>query len=153
MKKMDKPQCLIYSAAMVLGHNVEDLIEHLGHDGMEVWWPEFDDHRQYRSVSMQEIIDVFLQHDVALVPIQAMPLQVADGEHRDPRLTYEEPGARFMKHIRSRRAILIGQTEQGNGHAWAWDGKEAYDPRGWMCDIGMLSLREAWVMHNIKSNK
>jgi len=148
---MSQPQCLLYSAAMVLDHDVDTLTRELGHDGLEVWWPEYDDHRQYRSFAMQEMVDIFLKHDRALVPIQCKPMQAPD--HKAiARLTYTNSEARFKMRLAGHKAILIGVTRNGNGHAWAWDGFSAYDPRG-MSNISLddLILREAWVMHIITS--
>lgn len=150
---MDKPQCLLYSAAMLLDIPPAKLIKKLGHDGMEVWWPEYGDHRQFRGHSMQEMIDIFLSEGYALTPIEAFPMQAPDQETRRAKPTFLEYAERFYSHIARNKAILIGRTERNNGHAWAWDGFKALDPRGKMCNIHDLSVQTAWVMHNINSNK
>jgi len=151
MQTMHKPQCLLYSAAMLLNEPASFLVEELGHDGMEVWWPELDDHRKFRGHSMQEMIDIFLKRGFTLTPIQSFPMQ-SPGSCIEARPTFEEYAERFYKHIAKKRAILIGRTQRGNGHAWAWDGYQVFDPRGSMPNIHDLAVSEAWVMHSIKSD-
>ncbi len=149
---MNKPQCLLYSAAMILNEHPVDLIKEIGHDGMEIWWPEFHDHRQFRSHSMQEMIDIFLSRGKTLTPIQTFPMQSPLNMPEKAKPTFEEYAARFYAHVARKKAILIGKTSCGKGHAWAWDGYHAHDPRGSMHNIRDLSLQEAWVMHNINSD-
>ncbi len=138
---MTSPQCLLYSAAMVLDVEPDTLINEIGHDGLEVWWPQFDDYRQYRSHNMQEIIDCFLRRGKGLAPIDACPMQSPDGSALLARETYVDGPARFMATIKGQRAILIGWT-----HAWAWDGEDVYDPRGYFDVIDNLQLKSAWMM-------
>ena len=147
---MEKPQCLLYSAAMMLDMAPGALALALGHDGMEVWWPQYEDHRRFRSHSMQEMIDIFLELGVALVPIHGCPRQAPNGEARD---TFKSPIQRFTDHIKGRQAILIGKTENGNPHAWAWDGNMILDPRGGNPYLHQLAISEAWVMFIIKLDK
>lgn len=150
---MAKPQCLLYSAAMLLNTEPSILIQELGHDGMKVWWPQYDDHRKYRGHSMQEMIDIFLKRNKTLTPIQTFPMQAPDGQCIEAKPTFEEYAARFYAHISGKPAILIGKTNRGNGHAWAWSGFKVYDPRGQMYNINDLAIREAWLMHSIKSDE
>lgn len=150
---MDKPQCLLYSAAMVLDITPSILILCLGHDGMEEWWPQYPDHRKYRSHSMQEMIDIALANDKALVPIHGCPMQSPAGACIDARPTFESPVLRFKDAVKGRRAIIIGKTENGNPHAWAWDGYNLYDPRGGRTSIEDISIEMAWVMFNINSDQ
>jgi len=144
MLVMDKPQCLLYSAAMVLGTSPGQLIKEIGHDGLEVWWPEFNDDRRYRAHSIEEIIDCCAQRQKGLMPISAMPMQAPPGG--EPRNTYAFPTRRYEHYIHMKPAILIGQTENGNGHAWAWDGFHALDPRGFKTSEVRGSIQTAWVL-------
>lgn len=144
---MDKPLCLLYSAAMVLDEEPEALISEIGHDGMEIWWPEFKDDRQYRAHNISEIIDCCFRRNKALMPIQGQPLQAPPGG--EPRPTYDFPIKRFLDYLFNRRAIMIGQTALGNGHAWAWDGTHHYDPRGEVSADFSGFIRTAWILTSL----
>lgn len=150
LQKMNKPQCLIYSAAMILDIEAERLMSEIGHDGLDIWWSRFDDNRKYRGHHIQEIIDCFLRRRKALVPIDIIPASAPDG-HPDLVCTeiYRHPDARFWEYILNRKAILIGRNMAGNGHAVAWDGSKIFDPIGTIYAIKDFEISEAWVVFDL----
>ena len=144
---MDQPQCLLYSAAMVLTTSPRQLIKEIGHDGLDIWWSEFTDDRRFRAHSIDEIIDCCVKRGKGLMPISAMPAQApVDGQ---PRPTYAYPIKRFTSYTKGHKAILIGETQHGNGHAWAWDGFHAYDPRGFKTKEPSGSIQTAWILTHL----
>jgi len=142
--RMNKPQCLLFSAAMILDVSPFILIKEIGHDGLDVWWPDYQDSRKYRAHSIEEIIDCCLKRNKTLTPIAALPMQAPEGG--EPMPTYAFPTRRFEEIIKDRRAILIGTTSKGGGHAWAWDGVHAYDSRGTKSLEPDGNIRTAWVL-------
>lgn len=68
-----KPMCMIYSAAMALGITPEEIIKEIGHDGTEIKWPSMTGNNRLRGVSIQEIIDLALKRNIALVCLDAYP--------------------------------------------------------------------------------
>ena len=141
-----KPQCLLYSAAILLDVPPKKLIEEIGHDGMEVQWPQLPAPTCYRSHHIQEIIDCFIRRGYALVPIELEPAQApCDGV---PICFAYAPSLRDerFKGYMTRPAIMIG-TYRLRAHAWVFDGKESfYDPNGFVTDINdsRYMINESW---------
>jgi hypothetical protein len=129
---------------MVFDVDPDELIKEIGHDGQEIWWPEYNDARKYRGHSMQEIIDCGIRRKIGLIPIDAMPMQAPTGAL--PRLTYADCQDRFIGYIDGCYAIIVGQLLGSEvGHACAWDGSKLYDPNGVMNGLSDLSIRTAWL--------
>jgi len=146
--KMDKPQCLLYAAAMVLGESPYNLIQEIGHDGMDVVWPKLSPPMCYRSMHIQEIIDCFVARGFGLMPVEHKPLQ-APGEGSTPISTFNNSDERFYHHIEGHDAILIGRKLHSSdyGHAWAWCHKSqtCYDPNGFLSKLSDYIITEAWI--------
>ena len=144
--------CLITSAAMILDTNVEVLIEELGHDGSEILWPKLPDPQRRRSFHIQEIIDLAINRDVWLTPIEAQPMSLPSPRGIEqlglPIAPYrvEMPSRRLNSYLKYRRAILIGQSIQGRPHSVAWDGQRVFDPIGEIVPIELFSLQTAWIV-------
>jgi len=136
-------QCLLYSAAMVLGEDPAVLLREIGHDGLDIWWSELYQPYCHRGHHIQEIIDCFVRRGFGLMPIQVYPTskpRVADVEIKQ---IYQEDVAvgRFLAHIGNRPAILIGAS-----HSYAWDGEKVFDPNGVTREIADVNIMEAWIM-------
>jgi hypothetical protein len=138
--KMNGPNCLIYSAAMVLDADVESLYKEIGHNGMAKVW-DLPTPLCYRNFHIQEIIDCFIRRGYGLMPIEVDPISISSLEVK-PVHAYEDGWARFMGLIRDHRAILIAK----NRHAIAWDGHMCYDPNGRTAKITDYRIEEAWVV-------
>lgn len=128
--KMNQPQCLLYSAAMLLDEEPDRLIHEIGHDGMEIRWPELKPPGCYRSHHIQEIMDCFIRRGYVLVPIEREPVQApCDGVPICYAYEHDVARDRFKGYF-ARPAIVIGKFK-GTPHAWAFDGKYTfYDPNG-----------------------
>ena len=151
-QKQNEPNCLVYSAAMVMNIDPEKIFEITGHRGQEVWWKETTGHQMLRGFHIQEIINVGLQMGYALVPYDKYPFSAPDGMHDKARMIDTEYNCEFnFYHILTKaNAILISSS-----HAVAWDCVEqkCYDPNGLIYEIEKFkNLWQAWLVFEIKSN-
>jgi hypothetical protein len=147
--KMNTDSCLLYSAAMLLDADPLDLIEEIGHDGMDKWWPTLDPPLCYRSHHIQEIIDCCASREFGLCPIEIMPCLIPQGQSSMGKIIYTDPEygeTRFEYLIKGRPGILIGMSSNGTGHAAAWDGSQVYDPNGSIYDLELFQIRECWIL-------
>ena len=117
-----QPQCLLYATAMALDVEIAEIVENLGHDGMEVQWPELDPPQCYRSFHIQEMIDFAFNIGIGLVRYEPCPM-MAPNDSVNP-LAIDAYDIEWLSKM---DAILIGNT-----HAVAWSHKdrEIFDPRG-----------------------
>lgn len=152
MKLITQPndQCLLYAAAMLLNEDPEKLKEEIGHDGMEIWWPDVLGKYCFRNFHIQEIQDCCLSRGFGLVLIEKNPCSKTLTKPVDIKIIHslEEAAKRFYKSIKNNPGLLI--TLQ---HACAWDGQgKIYDPRGFITnDFSKYDFLEAWLL--FKSNQ
>jgi len=128
------PQCLLYSAAMVLDLSVEALVSIIGHDGMAISDPNRVDNSRYRGIHIQEVQYAALSMNRHFYPIEAIPSST------NGQIINSLP---FDAYIQGQRAILIGLTSNSNEHAVAWNDDRIYDPRP---SGGDVYIREAWIL-------
>lgn len=138
---MDKPQCLLYAAAMVLDEDPKVLIKEIGHNGLDIWWPELKDSSRYRGFHIQEIIDLCLTRQKCLVPIDIFGRSAPSGHPQGWKLVPGIDKERFENHIDGAIGILIGET-----HSAAWNGYEVYDPNGVIYSIDSFQVQECWLL-------
>lgn len=148
-----RPLCLLYSAAMVLDADVEDMIAHIGWSGLERIWPDFPEPYCYRSHHMQEIQEYAITwHRKCFYPIEHEP-RMSSHPQAKPILVVkqgDDTTARFMSFILGKRGIMIGESKKGKPHAWAWNKQECYDPNGFITDISDYRIvHECWVLGHI----
>ncbi len=141
-----KHQCLIYATAMLLGITPEQVIETVGHDGSEIWWPQLESPWGQRGIHMQEILDVVEATGQTLVCYQLMPTSVPIDEGLQRRAVFE------LKRAKERFSLVLGV---GPGilitarHACAWDGSKVYDPNGRIEEIQDYRIKELWQLRRI----
>ena len=137
--KQTGPFCLVASAAMILDTTVEQLHREIGTDGTEIWWPN-----HMRGIHIQEIQDCCLRRNKCLYPIEMNPL-LAPNEFADPKACLNPiyVTERLRLSVLDRRAILITDN-----HAVAWNGKEVYDPKGFVKSFNDYPyiFKEAWIL-------
>ena len=149
MRKMVGTNCLLYSAAMVLDVDAEVLITEIGHDGSRLEWTNLGRPLGEINFHIQEIIDCCIRRGYTLTPIELYPVSVPDVYYDiDHCAIFDSWDAekRFEDHIKNRVGILVGQGNNGLGHAAAWDGELVYDPNGVTYDISDFKIREAWLL-------
>ena len=142
--KMDKPQCILYAAAMVLYVEPKTLIHEIGHDGMRMLWPELQSPACFQSFHIQEIIDCFIRRGFGLTPIEQHP---ANAPNHDVMPNYPfqlESCKRFKDIINGQTGIMIGKS-YGRPHAWAWDGEQCYDPNSYIKTLNDYAIEECWI--------
>lgn len=147
MKLIKHYHCILASAAMALNRTPDQLIEMIGHDGMEVLYPSLPKPGCYRGFHTQEIIEVALHLGKTATPVEARPVGTPDGEHtfelsRIGR--FDSAIERFRFYLRTQQGIILGQTGRLH-HACGFSIGKVYDPRGlisslYTCKIQVLSL-------------
>lgn len=139
---MRRPQCLIYSIAMVLDKDPEEVIEGLGTDGLDVIWPELPLPLCLRGVHIQEMVDYCLDNGHAVVEITGLPTIQPHGHPECDELSvFEAPEGRLEQRLVGNKAILTSYT-----HACAWDGSMVHDPAGGIYDIELFELARAYLV-------
>ena len=127
----NEASCLPTSFASVLHTKVEDIFDFLGHDGMEMLWPELLPPACYRSFHIQEMYEFALTKNHAVVTLAPLWGQAPDPDHMQP---YE--CERLSDYINYYVGVFSGLTGFGNYHAVAWDGIQMMDPAtGKFCTI------------------
>jgi hypothetical protein len=139
LKTKHNNRCLVWSAAMVLDENPHELLDELGHDGLEVMNPQLPKPFCYRGHHKQEIVDLFFKRGICLLQIELYP---NFAPRRNIIASKEECQARFADYLASNDAILIGAK-----HAVAWCKlqQKIYDPNGRVYKIDEFQIREALV--------
>lgn len=143
---MNKPQCLLYSAAMVLDVDVDEITTHIGHDGLEIVDDKLEAPFCYRGVHPQEICDFAWSMLRNFQLIQAMPVLKCQTSETKTEVYPESAGERFFRYVEGKHAIITGINKQGNKHAVAYDGQMILDPNGTTYEIGEFGISEAWVL-------
>lgn len=139
--KMDNPQCLIYSIAMVLDQTPEEVIEGLGHNGLEVMWPRLPLPYALRGIHIQEMVDYALKCGFAVIEVEAIPCNNPLGNTDDQEMeVFEDPISRLEDHLIGKKAVLTSLK-----HACAWDGEKVYDPNGRIYTLENFELVVVYV--------
>ena len=138
--KMEHPQCLIFSAAMVLGEDPQDLCTEIGHDGLERIW-DLPTPRCYRGHHIQEIQDLFVARGRALYEVELYPASGHPGQRPCYAYSDEEAERRLVRHLTGRMGILISPS-----HAVAWDGKIVFDPNGLNYPIDSFRILTTFIL-------
>ena len=139
--------CLLYSAAMILSVDPKILIDEIGHDGQDIWWPELKGCQQKRGHHIQEIQDCFIRRGKCLYPVELMPTIHTDSKFK-PETIFKINNAmeRFQIHIAYKTGILIGMNRYNKAHAVAWDGQRIFDPNGMSYGLEDFRIREIWLV-------
>ena len=143
--KMDTPQCLIYSIAMVLDQTPEQVIEGIGHNGLEVVWPQLPLPICLKGVHIQEMVDYALECGYAVVEIDALPCNNPIGNDASLEIeVFPDPVERLTRLLPGRKGIVCS-----NVHACAWDGEKVYDPNGIIYDLLNFELAVVYLFFPI----
>lgn len=123
--------CSAAALAMVLDEDYDFVIKEIGHDGSEIIHPNLLPPGCRKGFHMQELIEVALDLNYPVTPIEVLPVQTATGsdEHIVEFPKYYSHEKRLRFHLRQGKGIIIGKLEK-YWHAVAWDGENVFDPRG-----------------------
>lgn len=146
---MSKPQCLLYSAAMVLDISVDDLINIIGHDGLK------SNDGKLVGVHIQEIQTAcYLLYRELLSYVELIPVSKVDDNINPIYVVCSYPPAtRLQFMIKGKYAILIGENNKGNPHAVAYDGEQVLDPVGTKYSIDDFRMKSAWIRNPMRCQK
>lgn len=124
-KQPNSWSCFPTAFSYILGVDVADLITILGHDGSENLWPQFNPPRCYRGWHIQELVKASLSLGYAVIEISRVMSSAPS--HNVP--DYVNPDIEyFFWTLANSRGVLPVVTQQGNGHALAYDHNILYDP-------------------------
>lgn len=125
--KQDKPQCFLYAFAMALGHEPGDMIKEIGHDGLKKLWPSEVGVAKYQGHHPQELIDYCLDHEYAVVIIEAVPN--VQSNHNEPKMIWpiETCTNRLLSYLKQYNGVL---TSYNHAVAWSCEEQLCYDPNG-----------------------
>jgi len=140
-------QCLLFAAAMVLNVSTVTIIEEIGHDGTEIWWPKLMAPRNERSIHIDEIQDFAFNRGFAFAPISRNP-QSWQGRGtviRDVFSSEDTRESRFRHILVGKDAIIFGQMAFLK-HAVAWNGEKIYDPNGRIYPLENFKAEEAYIL-------
>lgn len=142
---MSKPQCMLYSAAMVLDMEVDELITLIGHNGME----KIDDNGEpycFASIHIQEIQTVAARFGRCFYPIDLIPVM----GHLQPRPLYKICGqdyaVRFLHMVKGKKGLLCGRSVRDVPHTVAFEDETIYDPNGTKYPLGQFRTQTAWIL-------
>jgi hypothetical protein len=131
LQQPNKWSCFPTAVAMVLGVEVETVIQAVGHDGSEIVWPSLEDPFRRRCFHPQEIQDaVEKAFHCVMVIYDLDPVSYNEFSDKIFRPCGKE---RVKKVLESYDGVLAGITMKGNfRHAVAWNKQKqlCYDPMG-----------------------
>jgi len=124
--------CLPTSCATAVGASVRDFINHIGHDGSEVIWPELAEPSRRRGFHIQECIDILLRAGFAVTPIEVLPRLAPAFSVPSFTVLYQDSEeaafSRFSDFVYRGRGVITGYASTV-GHAVAYDHGEIFDCR------------------------
>lgn len=122
----NKWSCLPTAFAIATGIPIEKIIEYVGHDGSDIIFPEYEEPYCRRSFHPQELIDVCLQKNFMVVPIEKQPKVIA--KHSIHNVPMHRN--RMSRYLLNYTGVLVGMNQEDRPHAVAWDGNRVLDPNG-----------------------
>jgi len=150
-----KPVCMIYAYAMLMDKHPQDVINALGHDGLDVWFAGAIGNKRYRGIIMQDLQDLANDEGYLLAPISEYPA-VQNDPHIEGIMIHEPHvcEARIRRYLNNTKGILRTINNRGT-HAMAWDGVQAYDPRGYILRLHDLKdqIHDYWILTSKISNR
>ena len=151
VKNPNEWSCMLASFSMLLNESMETLVEEIGHDGSEIWWPDHVGCNKYRSFHIQEFLDVCFKRGKIIFTVDAV--MNLGSSHQIP--TKSIPGdneKRIKSYLRNFKGVIYGMTPRSRTfHMCAWDKKKVYDPRGEIVGIDEIDLYifTLYALHNL----
>lgn len=129
--------CTLTSFAMALKCPISELLSEIGHDGSEIIFPGLPEPMRRRAFHVQEFIVPCISRDFALVLVEAQPVMGSKAG-----IAKLPTNAKILQNFMSKyEGVVFGQINN-QMHAVAWNGKIAYDPAGYLHNLGGFSIRE-----------
>jgi len=151
--KQNGPDCLVTSAAMIFDCEPSEVIDCIGTDGKDIWWPAARGTDALRGIHIREIQEFAINRGKVLTPIDVTPMIAPQSGEPRPIWESQRCTTSLYDWIWERRGIVIGSTQSGNGHACALreDGV-IIDPRDGKEHIlfdDCINPIQIWVMFRI----
>lgn len=140
--------CLLQAWCQVIQWPYWAVVKAIGHDGSEIWWPEFKEPYCRRGFHPQEIIHLGDRFGFVATTFEPVPMSRSlDGKPR----AIEGMTDSFMKILALNNGVLVGERDDGHSHALAWVNGEIID-----CNIGNTRVErledfQIQTFHRIKS--
>jgi hypothetical protein len=129
---------------MVLEVSTNWLIEKIGHDGSEVWWPGLPEPTCRRGFHIQEIIDIAFACGFTVTPFEARPVSRGG---TDIILPFRYPASyRILSIASGQPGVATGVNAAGIPHAIAWDGSRVLDCAGRITRLEDFGLQVFWAV-------
>ena len=125
--------CLPTAFAIAFDTPAEVFIEHIGHDGSEIMWPQLKEPMRRRGFHVQECIDVATRAGFAVTPFEMIPRHAP--AYPVPAVSILFGGSldaayvRFARIIDASTGVITGHG-CNTGHAVAYERGMILDPRG-----------------------
>lgn len=136
--------CTITAFAMVLDADVRQLVDMVGHDGGEIFWPGLPDPQRRRGFHIQEMIDVADAFGYSVTPFEAKPLSGGPGKEPKAVTLKEPPVERLRRYMKDWVGVINGWTLKGIGHSVAWSGSVAFDTNATQLDLSTFTIQTFW---------
>lgn len=134
--KMSGPECMLYSAAMLLDETPEQLAYEIG---------------KSLGVHIQEVAHCAFMRGIMLGCYQAIPVaSIGDDNIVLNTICGLQPEKRMQLYLRGRSGILCGINRLGRPHAVAFEGPLVYDPIGCNYPVDDFIYSEAWVAQRMR---
>lgn len=147
----NKWSCLPTAFAIATNYPVDVIINQIGHDGSEIIFPERNEPYNRRGFMIQEIMDILLWKDWAVVHIEALPMIINPFE--DIASPSPEPAIkRFNHYLKCVNGVLCGMMKGTNKwHACAWNHYEQmmYDPNGFIYPKNKMESTDFYAVVHI----
>jgi len=123
---------------MCLDTTPEIIHDFIGHDGTDIWWPPHN----MQGIHIQEIQQYAMSVGKMFAPYESFPMSAPDYETEPKAIFDPETAANlFSNAIIGRTGIIVVE-----GHAIAFSGLTAYDPKGFIKSVADYEIREAWIL-------
>lgn len=135
LRQPNRWTCLPTAFAMALDLSVDEMLQHIGHDGSAILWPDLPEPRCRRGFHTQECIRVALLLGKSVTPIE-YEARLAPGDVEP--LVLRQPG--FHKVLNSTLGVvtgIVGHNGAAKGHAMAYCESFVADPTTGLVTVGL----------------
>jgi hypothetical protein len=138
-KSPNRWSCLPTAFAIVLGTPVKEIIDAIGHDGSEIFWPGYIEPLRRRGFHIQELINYcFLEYYLVTPFEQKLCFQQRGGSRQH---IVDGDIKIFKQAIKRYFGVFVGENQKRVPHALAWDGNQCYDPAGLITNLEDFHIR------------
>jgi hypothetical protein len=122
--------CLPTSFAMAYELPLEEVIQHIGHDGSEIIHPGLAESYKRRGFHPQELIEVGIDYGFHVTMIEPLPILTTVYGKQILIRGMNEAKIKMGKLFRKFNGVLTGKTMEGRPHAVCWKDQRILDPNG-----------------------